>query len=104
MKKLILSAMVGAAMMSASANCNAARIGNGATTTDTLIVTPTPQMHCENCEKRIKNNIRFVKGTKKITTSVPNQTVTIIYDNTKATKEDYEKAFKSIGYEIKTKQ
>lgn len=34
------------------------------TATDTLVVTTQPQMHCENCEKKIKSNIRFVKGTK----------------------------------------
>ena len=36
------------------------------TAADTLVVTTQPQMHCENCEKKIKSNIRFVKGTKKI--------------------------------------
>lgn len=36
------------------------------TSTDTLVVTTQPQMHCQNCEKKIKSNIRFVKGTKKI--------------------------------------
>ena len=39
------------------------------TATDTLVVTTQPQMHCQNCEKKIKSNIRFVKGTKKIATS-----------------------------------
>ena len=37
-----------------------------AATADTLTVTTQPQMHFENCEKKIKINIRFVKGTKKI--------------------------------------
>lgn len=27
-----------------------------------LIMTPTPQMHCENCENKIKKNLRFEKG------------------------------------------
>ena len=68
---------------------------------DTLVVTPTPQMHCANCENKIKSNIRFVKGTKKILTSVPNQTVTLIFDKNKCKFEDYVAAFKKIGYEIK---
>ena len=51
---------------------------------DTLVVTTTPQMHCANCEKKIKDHIRFVKGTKKIETSVPKQTVTIVYDSKKS--------------------
>ena len=35
-------------------------------TADTLQVTTTPQMHCANCEKKIKSNIRFVKGVKRL--------------------------------------
>ena len=32
---------------------------------DTLVVTTQPQMHCQNCEKKIKSNIRFVKRYKE---------------------------------------
>lgn len=74
-----------------------------AATADTLIVTTQPQMHCENCEKKIKSNIRFVKGTKKIETSVDDQKVTIVYDARKAKYDDFVEAFKKIGYEIKKK-
>ena len=73
------------------------------TAADTLVVTIQPQMHCQNCEKKIKSNIRFVKGTKKIETSVEDQKVTIVYDNKKAKYDDYVAAFKKIGYEIKKK-
>ncbi|MGN1225730.1 MAG: heavy metal-associated domain-containing protein, partial [Candidatus Cryptobacteroides sp.] len=48
--------------------------------TDTLVVSTFPVMHCENCENKIKKNVRFVKGTKEILTSVDEQKVTIIYD------------------------
>ena len=68
---------------------------------DTLVVTPTPQMHCQKCENKIKTNIRFVKGIKSITTSVPNQTVTLVYDGTKSTYDDFVAAFRKIGYDIK---
>lgn len=74
-----------------------------AATADTLIVTTQPQMHCANCEKKIKSNIRFVKGTKKIETSVDDQKVTIVYDARKAKYDDFVEAFKKIGYEIKKK-
>lgn len=73
------------------------------TVADTLVVTTHPQMHCQNCEKKIKSNIRFVKGTKKIATSVDDQKVTIVYDGRKAKYNDYVEAFKKIGYEIKKK-
>lgn len=66
-----------------------------------LVVTTTPAMHCANCESKIKSHIRFVKGTKKIETSVPGQTVTIVYDSRKSTYADFEAAFKKIGYAIR---
>ena len=69
-------------------------------TTDTLRVSTTPQMHCANCEKKIKGNIRFVKGVKKIETSVPKQTVTIVYDPRKSSMQDFVAAFQKIGFTI----
>lgn len=95
MKKLFFLAIMALGTLTASAADK---------TVDTLVVTPTPAMHCEGCENRIKSNIRFVKGTKKIITSVPNQTVTIIYNNKKTTYNDFVAAFQKIGYEIKKKQ
>ncbi len=66
----------------------------------TVVFTPTPQMHCQNCENKIKKNIRFVKGVKEITTSLKEQTVTIKYDADKAKPEDFTTAFKKIGFAI----
>lgn len=64
----------------------------------TVVVTTHPQMHCENCEKKIKKNLRFERGVKDITTSVPDQTVTIKYDADKTTVEKLLKAFEKFGY------
>ena len=64
----------------------------------TVVLTTVPQMHCENCEKRIKENIRFEKGVKKIETDVEHQTVTITYDADKTTVEDIIKGFEKIKY------
>lgn len=90
MKKIILALMTVSVMSVHAGNNNI----------DTLKVKTTPAMHCANCENKIKTNIRFVKGTKKIITSVPEQTVTIIYDNRKTNFSDYIKAFRKIGFEI----
>lgn len=67
---------------------------------DTLVVTTQPVMRCSKCENKIKSNVRFVKGTKSIETSVPDQKVTIIYNKNKSSVEDYKKEFKRIGFEI----
>ena len=63
-----------------------------------VIVTTTPQMHCENCENKIKKNIRFEKGVKLIETSIENQTVTITYDADKISVEKLLKGFEKFGY------
>ena len=65
----------------------------------TLVVTTTPPMHCESCENKIKGNLRFEKGVKKIETSIPDQTVTIEYDAEKISAEKLIEAFKKFGYE-----
>lgn len=65
----------------------------------TVTVTTEPQMHCANCEKRIKNFFKFEKGIKKIETSVPEQRVTITYDADKTSAEDIIGNFKKINYQ-----
>lgn len=64
----------------------------------TVIFTTTPQMHCENCENKIKNNLRFEKGVKAIDTSIENQTVTVKYDADKTTTDKLQKGFTKFGY------
>lgn len=91
MKHFILLALLLTIALGASAQ----------TKSDTLVVTTQPQMHCQSCENKIKSNIRFVKGTKKIETSVPAQKVTIVYDGRKTKYADFVAAFKKIGYEVK---
>jgi copper chaperone CopZ len=64
----------------------------------TTVFTVSPKMHCESCENKIKKNLRFEKGVKEITTSVPKQTVTITYDPEKTSVEKLQAGFKKIGY------
>jgi len=66
-----------------------------------LVMTPTPQMHCESCENKIKKNLRFENGVKKIETSIKEQTVTVTYDGTKTDVKKIQTAMKEIGYDTK---
>lgn len=68
----------------------------------TVVFTTTPQMHCENCENKIKGNMRFEKGVKKIETDIPKQHVTITYDADKTTVEKLKAGFEKFGYEAET--
>lgn len=66
-----------------------------------LVVSVNPPMHCQNCENKIKKgDVRFVKGVKKIETSIPDQRVTIEYDADQTTPQKIEDAFTKIGYKI----
>lgn len=67
----------------------------------TVVYTPTPMMHCQGCENKIKGNLKFLKGIKSITTDLEKQTVTITYDSSKTKPEKIEAGFNKIGYEVK---
>ena len=67
----------------------------------TVIFTTTPQMHCANCENKIKGNLRFEKGVKAIKTDVEAQKVFVSYDSKKTTEEKLQKAFEKFGYRQK---
>ena len=67
----------------------------------TVVLTTNPQMHCANCEKKIKENIRFEKGIKSIKTNLNEKTVTIEYDADKTTVPAIIEGFKKIKYEAK---
>lgn len=67
----------------------------------TVVFTTNPQMHCENCENKIKSNLRFEKGVKAIETNVENQTVTVKYDADKTTVDNLQKGFTKFGYTAK---
>ncbi len=65
----------------------------------TVVLTTLPEMHCANCEKKIKENIRFEKGVKSIKTDLKTKTVTIEYDADKTNVQNIIKGFKKIKYE-----
>lgn len=67
----------------------------------TVIFTTQPQMHCANCEKKIKGNLRYEKGVKRIDTSVEQQKVTVKYDADKTSADKLQKAFEKFGYKAR---
>ena len=65
----------------------------------TVVLKTQPEMHCTGCEKKIKENIRFEKGVKSITTNLDDKTITIEYDAEKTNVQNIIKGFKKIKYE-----
>ena len=88
-KVLVLTAMMLTAMVSMAKDIK------------TVVVTTQPQMHCDNCEKKITGNLRFEKGVKQIECDIEGQRVTITYDADKTTIADIIKGFEKIKYEAK---
>lgn len=90
MKKIIIAIAIAADVCgSATAKENA---------DSTVVFTVQPKMSCANCEKKIKTNLRFEKGIKSIATSVPEQTVTVVFNPKKTNVEAITKGFAKIGY------
>ena len=57
-----------------------------------------PPMSCHNCENKIKENIRFVKGVTAVNPSVQDQKVVVKYNSDKTSVDKITAAFKKIGY------
>ena len=76
-------------------------LGIGGKELHVVVFTTTPQMHCNSCETKIKSNMRFEKGVKKVETNIEKQEVTITYDPSKNTVEGLKAGMKKIGYDTK---
>ena len=64
-----------------------------------IAVFKVSQMHCENCERKVRNNIRFEKGVKELTTELKTKMVTITYDAEKTNVKNLQAGFKKFEYE-----
>ena len=63
-----------------------------------VVFTTEPEIHCESCVNKIKNNLRFEKGVKAINPDLNTKLVTIQYDSEKTTPDNLIKAFAKIKY------
>lgn len=57
------------------------------------------QMHCENCVKKVNNNIKFEKGVKEFSTDLKTKTVSITYDADKTNVDKLKAGFKKFNYQ-----
>ncbi|MCM1078391.1 MAG: heavy-metal-associated domain-containing protein [Bacteroidales bacterium] len=64
----------------------------------TVVLTTNPQMMCENCENKITENLRYVRGIKSIDASAEKQTVTVTYDADKTSVDKIVESLKKINY------
>ena len=65
----------------------------------TVFFSVNPPLVCNNCETKMKENIRFEKGVKSVKPSAKKGTVEIVYDDSKTHISNLVAGFKKIGYE-----
>lgn len=63
-------------------------------------VTFIVNLHCENCVKKVQENIPFEKGVKDLKVSLDKKTVWVQYSPDKITKEKLAEAIAKLGYEV----
>lgn len=68
-----------------------------------LVLSTGNQMHCQKCEKKVTENLRYVAGVKSIKAEASNQTITIVYDADKTKPEAFVKSLQKIKYVVDVK-
>ena len=66
-------------------------------------VTFLVHLHCENCVKKVQENIAFEKGVKDLKVSLDDQTVALKYDAAKTSEETLKTAIEELGYPVSGK-
>lgn len=57
-------------------------------------------LHCNNCVKKVQENIAFEKGVKDLKVSLADQTVAIKYDPSKTSEQTLKNAIEALGYKV----
>ena len=66
-------------------------------------VTFKAHIHCENCVKKIRENVSFEKGVKDLKVSLADQTIAIRYDASKTSEQVLKAAIQKLGIPVSEK-
>lgn len=91
MKRVLLFTFMAAFMCTAQVSAKELR----------KIVFKVDQMECANCENKVKKNIPFEKGVRKLETDLQKRTVTITYDAEKTNVQKLKDGFAKFKYDAK---
>lgn len=103
MKKMILAAFAAAvlpasALLAAPVLSEASSVMEAAPKNETKTVVFNVGLHCQNCVKKVKENISFEKGVKALDVNLEKHQVTITYDPSKTDEATLKKAIEKLGY------
>ena len=63
-------------------------------------VTFVVEIDCENCAKKITENVSFEKGVKDLKVTTETKTVTVKYDAAKTSEETLKNSIEKLGYPV----
>ena len=66
-------------------------------------VTFKVHLHCENCVKKVQENIAFEKGVKDLHVCLEDQIVALKYDSAKTSEDALKTAIEKLGYPVEGK-
>ena len=66
-------------------------------------VTFKVHLHCENCVKKVQENIAFEKGVKDLHVCLEDQIVALKYDSAKTSEDALKAAIEKLGYPVEGK-
>lgn len=95
-RTMLYVALLMCGMMAASASAQDAKEGKKEKAEVTFLVSMT----CENCQKRIEDNISFEKGVTALDVNLPQKTVTIEYRKDKTSPDKLKAAIRELGYTV----
>lgn len=103
MKKMILAAFAAAvlpasALLAAPVLSEASSVVEAAPKNETKTVVFKVGLHCQNCVKKVKENISFEKGVKALDVNLEKKLVTVTYDPSKTDEATLKKAIEKLGY------
>lgn len=65
-----------------------------------VYVSPSPRMHCESCENKVRKALQFEKGMKDLRIDVEQNVIFLAFDRTKTSLEKLATKLESLGYKI----
>ena len=63
-------------------------------------VTFVVEFDCENCAKKIRENVSFEKGVKDLKVTLEDRTVALKYDAAKTSEETLKASIEELGYPV----
>lgn len=100
---IVISLLLSGAVSSAYAHPTGQKPRKEKTAAKVCTVTFSTNMHCAKCEKKLTENLSFMKGVKDLEVSLSKQEITVKYDAAKTDEAAFVKEINRLGYKAEKK-